>query len=93
MNAKTWDEFTSRALAAGFDETLERHWEPGTVLDTHSHPFDAQAQVMQGAMWLTVEGITQHLTGGDTFAVSRLVPHSERYGPDGATVWVARRNA
>ena len=93
MNAKTLDEFTFHAHAEGFDEALERRWEPGTVLDTHTHAFDARAEVMQGEMWLTVGGKTLYRTIGDTFAVSRLVPHSERYGPDGATVWVARRNA
>lgn len=59
----------------------------------HSHNFDAEAVVIQGEMWLTCDGVTQHLSNGDTFKIGREVPHSERYGSQGATYWVARRNA
>jgi len=84
-------QFEASAKAQGFDEALERRWEPLTVLDTHSHPFAAQATVVQGEMWLTVNGETQHLLPGDGFELAPGVPHSERYGNEGATYWVARR--
>ena len=93
MNATNFDAFKADALAAGFDEVLERHWAADTVVDLHSHAFDAEAVVTQGEMWLTRDGVTQHLTIGDTFTLPREVPHSERYGSQGATFWVARRNA
>lgn len=93
MNAKTFEEFTATTRAAGFDEVLERRWEPGTRLDVHTHDFDAEAVVTQGEMWLTCEGVTRHLTTGDTFTLGRQIAHSERYGAQGATYWVARRNA
>lgn len=63
------------------------------MLDIHTHNFDAEAVVKQGEMWLTCDGTTQHLTVGDTFAIGRQIPHSERYGSQGAAYWVARRNA
>lgn len=91
MTATTFAAFEADAHAQGFDEALVRRWEPLTVLDTHTHPFAAQATVVQGEMWLTVDGKTQHLLPGDSFALARDVPHSERYGPEGATYWVARR--
>ena len=50
----TFSEFEADALAQGFDEVLERTWQPGLVLDTHAHPFAVKALVVQGAMWLTV---------------------------------------
>lgn len=84
--------FRATSQAAGFDEVLERRWAPDTVLDTHTHDFDADAVVVQGEMWLSCEGRTAHLLAGDRFALARLVPHAERYGPAGATFWVARRN-
>ena len=93
MNEKNFEDFTTAARAAGFDEVLERRWAPDTVLDVHTHDFDAQAVVTQGEMWLTCDGVTRHLTNGDTFTIGRQVPHSERYGSQGATYWVARRNA
>ncbi len=93
MSAPSFDQFKTDALARGCDEVLERRWTPGTVLDTHSHAFAASALVVQGEMWLTVGVDTRHLLPGDTFELERDVPHAERYGAEGATYWVARRNA
>ena len=92
MNTTTFEAFKAEALAAGFDEVLERRWAPGTVLATHSHTFGVEAVVTQGEMWLTCEGLTRHLTPGSVFTLQADVPHNERYGADGATYWVARRN-
>ena len=85
-------EFERHARAEGFDEVLERRWEPGAVIDTHVHPFDASALVVQGEMWLIVGDDTQHLVAGDTFELPCNTPHAERYGEEGAVYWVARRN-
>lgn len=87
-----FEEFQTKALAAGFDEALERVWAPNTEVPTHTHPFDASALVTQGEMWLTCAGETKYLTPGGTFELGCGTPHAERYGPDGATYWVARRN-
>ena len=84
-------EFETRLKAQGCDEVLERRWEPGQVVPTHSHPFDASAVVVQGEMWLTVGDATQHLLPGGTFALDRGTPHAERYGSEGAVYWVGRR--
>jgi quercetin dioxygenase-like cupin family protein len=89
----SYPEFESDARALGFNEVLVREWQPLTVVDEHTHPFDARAMVVGGEMWLTVAGLTRHLLTGDTFALDAGVPHAERYGPDGATYWVARREA
>lgn len=88
----TFDQFAAEARAAGFDEVTERQWAPGTVLDTHTHPFSVSAIVTQGEMWLRCGETVQHLRRGDRFALEREVPHDERYGPEGATYWVARRH-
>jgi len=92
MNTPNFETFAQQARAAGFDEVIERHWEPLTVLDTHTHPFAVQALVTQGQLWLTVQGQTRELRAGDRFELERDVPHEERYGPEGATYWVARRH-
>lgn len=86
------EAFRAAALAAGFDEVLERQWAPDTVLDTHAHDFDVDAVVVRGEMWLSCEGRTAHLRPGDRFTLARQVPHGERYGGQGAAYWVARRN-
>jgi AraC-like protein len=88
----SFDGFRKAALAEGYDQILERSWDPGTVLDEHAHPFDVSAIVTEGEMWLSCQGETRHLRPGDRFELERDVPHAERYGPQGATYWVARRH-
>lgn len=87
MSLPSYDEFRRDALARGYDEVLERRWPPGTVLDSHTHPFTAHALVVQGEMWL--DG--RRLVAGDGFDLPAGQPHAERYGPEGATYWVARK--
>ncbi|MFM2111934.1 MAG: hypothetical protein RLZZ271_594 [Pseudomonadota bacterium] len=89
---ENFEGFREQALAAGYDEALLREWAPGFSNETHTHPFDTHALVAQGEFWLTMGGNVQHLKEGDCFDVARGVAHSERYGPDGATFWAARRN-
>lgn len=92
MNLPSFDQFKQQATAAGFDEVIEREWAPNTVLDTHTHPFAVHAILTRGEMWLTMNGQTQHLQPGDIFELDRDVPHDERYGAEGASYWVARKN-
>jgi quercetin dioxygenase-like cupin family protein len=88
-----FDSFAAESRAAGFEEVLERKWPPNKELDTHTHPFSVRARVAQGEMWLTVGDSTQHLREGASFALDEGVPHAERYGAEGATLWVGRRTA
>ena len=86
----TFESFAEEQCAIGCDEVIERKWKPGTVVETHTHPFSARALVVQGEMWLTVGERTQHLRAGDRFELDHGVPHAERHGAEGATYWVAR---
>lgn len=88
-----YTEFENAARTLGYTEVLSRDWQPGQVVGEHSHPFDARALVVAGEMWLTVGSETQHLRAGDRFELKNGTPHSERYGGEGATYWVARRPA
>ena len=87
-----FDHFQAEHRAQGFDEVLERLWKPDAVTGIHSHGFGVKALVAQGEMWLSVGADTQHLRAGDRFELERDVPHAERYGAEGATIWVARKN-
>jgi quercetin dioxygenase-like cupin family protein len=89
----TYEQFESAAHAEGFDEVLVREWQPGQVLETHCHPFAVKALVTRGEVWLTEGERVRHLRAGDRFELARDLPHAERYGDEGATFWVARRNA
>jgi mannose-6-phosphate isomerase-like protein (cupin superfamily) len=92
MDAQSFETFEAEAMAAGFDEVIERTWESGLALDMHSHQFDVESVVVRGEMWLTCDGNTRHLMPGQGFALAADEPHSERYGPQGATTWIARRH-
>jgi len=39
-----------------------------------------------------MDGKATHLHQGDTFRVARYMPHQEKYGPHGASLWIARMN-
>lgn len=93
MQVESFEAFKSKALDAGFEEVLVREWAPHTIVQEHAHPFDADALVTQGEMWLTSAEGSRHLLPGGRFRLAAGTPHSERYGPDGATYWVARRSA
>jgi quercetin dioxygenase-like cupin family protein len=88
---ESFKEFESRMQAQGFEQVLERKWLPNQVVGIHTHPFDANAVVVQGELWLTVGDATQKILSGGTFELARGTPHSERYGGEGATYWVGRR--
>jgi quercetin dioxygenase-like cupin family protein len=85
-----FSEFEAIERARGCTEVLARSFQPDTVIAEHTHDFTARALVVQGEMWLTQHGETQHLRPGDRFEVIRGTPHAEKYGPQGATYWVAR---
>jgi quercetin dioxygenase-like cupin family protein len=86
-----FEAFAAEARARGHAEALVREWEPGHVTPVHSHPFDTMAVVVRGAFVLVVGGEERHLVAGDRFELARGIDHAERYGPEGATFWAARR--
>lgn len=92
MTSMTLAEFTAHAQAEGYDQVLVREWEPNLQLDTHTHPFGASVLVIRGSYSFTVGEQVRQLKPGDTFKLAKDVPHAEHYGPEGATIWVARAN-
>jgi quercetin dioxygenase-like cupin family protein len=91
MNAlPSFAEFEAAERARGCTEVIVRAWDPGQIVNEHSHPFEARALVVAGEMWLTVGSETRHLRPGERFELTPHQLHAERYGPEGATYWVAR---
>ncbi len=86
----SFEDFKKEKLHQGYREVLERRWEPNFENKLHHHEFIADAIVIEGEFWLTVEGKTRHLIAGDSFHVPALVEHKEKYGPMGCVFWVAR---
>jgi quercetin dioxygenase-like cupin family protein len=88
-----WTAFRAEAAASGHDAVLVREWAAGHDTGTHTHPFDVLAVVARGAFDLVCAGTVKRLAAGERFTLARDIPHGEVYGPEGATVWVARRGA
>ncbi len=91
MAVETFESFKAQKLSQGYDEVLVREWSPSFANEPHEHPFDIDVLVAQGEFWLTMDGHTTHFQAGDQFTLARGLTHSERYGPDGAIFWAARK--
>lgn len=92
MKPETFEQFAAAANADGYDEALVREWAPSLSTGTHTHPFDARLLVARGSLILTMDGRAIDLKPGDGCEIARNLPHSEDYGPAGATLWVGRAN-
>lgn len=95
MNTPTIDTDAFRAELAqqGFTTVLTREWPANHVVDTHTHDFSVRALVVSGDFVLGCHGRSQHLKAGDVFTLDAHVPHTEHYGPNGATYLVGRKSA
>jgi len=85
-----FEDFRDEKLEQGYQEVLEQRWKPNTENEIYPHEFTADAIVIEGEFWLTVEGKTQRLYPGDSFHIPAMVKHKEKYGPSGCVFWVAR---
>jgi mannose-6-phosphate isomerase-like protein (cupin superfamily) len=85
-----FEDFKEKKLEQGYREVLERQWEPNIEKEFHRHEYTADAIVIEGEFWLTVEGKTRHLNPGDSFHVPAQVEHKEKYGVAGYVFWVAK---
>ncbi len=84
-------DFTAQAMEDGFDEIIQKEWACDLVLEKHTHPFDARVQLSAGQLVLSLASGVQKFESGQGFFLARGVEHAEQYGPQGATLWVARK--
>lgn len=92
MAEQTFEQFEAANRAEGYDEFLVREWGAGVETGEHTHPFGACLRVVRGGLVMAMDGTTRRLAVGDTCKVPRGIVHSEVYGSEGATLWVARSN-
>ncbi len=87
----TREEFERMLNAEGIDTIVEVTREPNGSLDTHTHPFEARALILEGEITVVAEGRTIHCKAGDTFHLAPDVPHTESYGPQGVRYLAGRK--
>lgn len=85
------DEFTGSLARDGFQKAVTVKREPGGFLDTHAHPFEAKALVIQGELRIRTADADQVFKAGDVFHLPAGMPHTEHYGPEGVTYLVGRK--
>ena len=84
------EQFTQELTRDGF-EAATRSMEPNLVNTTHAHPFEVRALMLSGELTLRSEGKTQVCRTGDVFTMQAGCEHDERFGPEGATYLVGRK--
>lgn len=85
------EAFQRELAEQGYAEVLTRQWSAGQFVDTHTHSFAVRALVLDGELVLSANGKSQALRAGDVFTLEPNCPHTEQYGPAGATFLVGRR--
>lgn len=87
------DIFKRELGELGFTEVLTRSWPANQFVDTHTHTFEVHALVLEGGLVLSCDGQNKTLRAGDIFTLEANRPHTEQYGPQGATYLVGRKHA
>lgn len=75
----------------GFAEIVTVDREPGGALDSHEHPFEAKALIVEGELWIRVGEEERLYKVGDVFHLAAHLVHAERYGPQGVRYLVGRK--
>ena len=75
----------------GFSEVVTVTREAHGVMDTHGHPFEAKALVLEGELTLRIDGSERRYVAGDVFHLRHNEQHAERYGPRGGQYLVGKK--
>ena len=86
----TENEFRQLLASEGIETVVLVEREPGS-LDTHSHPFEARALILEGEITIVTDRGTQHCGPGDSFHLGANEPHTESYGPQGVKYLAGRK--
>ena len=83
--------FEAALISEGFSEIVTVTRVADGFLDTHAHPFEAKALILDGELSIHVGAVEQRYQIGQIFHLSANQPHSERYGPHGVQYLVGRK--
>ena len=65
----------------------------GEFLDSHSHPYEVHALVIEGQIDITINGIKTAYLAGDAFHLPPNQMHTENYGAKGVKYLASRKGA
>ena len=84
------DQFTADLIRDGF-EVQTRTIPADTFNDSHAHPFEVRALVIEGGLNLACNGVGRDYGAGDIFTMVAGMPHVERFGAASTTYVVGRK--
>ncbi len=80
------DQFRQQLQEKGYGEAKIREFEPNQDKEMHTHDLSAMALVMRGEFILALESESTSYAPGEWCELIAGTVHTERTGPDGATV-------
>ena len=85
------EAFTALLAQEGFENPVTVEREANGFLDTHSHPFEAKALILEGEIRIQYGQQDKLCRVGEIFHLDADVPHKEQYGPTGVKYLVGRK--
>lgn len=85
------DKFLEILAAQGFGEVVIVTREPGGMLASHVHPFEAMALILEGEIHIASAAADRVYRPGDIFHLQANEAHTERYGMQGVSYLVGRK--
>lgn len=85
------EQFLNMVRAEGFNEVVRVAREPGAMLESHTHPFEAKALILDGEIRISSATGDRTYRAGEIFHLHAHEPHAEFYGPDGVQYLVGRK--
>jgi uncharacterized RmlC-like cupin family protein len=85
------DTFLAQLQQQGFPEPSLVERAANGFIDTHTHPFEAQALILSGEIRLRVGELESVYRAGDVFHLGANVAHAEWYGPQGVSYLAGRK--
>ena len=89
----TEDQFRQRAQEQGYGDLQTKDYVPNKDGPLHAHEFSVLLLVVGGQFTLAFEDGTTDYRPGEVCELSANVMHTERTGPAGARVLLAKRRA
>ena len=90
-NAMDRQAFEETLKREGYDEVSTKTTPGDKHNPEHSHPYDVCAMVIDGTITLNWSDQTRTYVTGEVFTMARGCPHTETYGPLGATTLSGRK--
>ncbi len=85
----TEDQFRNQLQERGYGEAQIKEFEPHQDKEMHTHDFSAMVFVMSGEFTLALESESTTYAPGEWCELPAGTVHTERTGPNGATVLLA----